>query len=104
MISINEVVQKSLELHFYRMRVNQIEVVEKLDPELPMTMADYHQLEQVFVNIIANSEQAMTEAHGKGVLSISTCVTDTMIRIVFTDNGPGIPEEHLKQMLAEVSE
>jgi two-component system NtrC family sensor kinase len=98
MISINEVVQKSLELHSYRMRVNQIEVVEKLDSELPMTMADYHQLEQVFVNLIANSEQAMTEAHGKGILQISTCVADDMLRIVFTDNGPGIPEDNLKQI------
>jgi two-component system NtrC family sensor kinase len=98
MISINEVVQKSLELNSYRMRANQIEVVEQLDPALPMTMADYHQLEQVFVNIIANSEQAMTEAHGKGMLQISTCVADNMLRIVFTDNGPGIPEDNLKQI------
>jgi len=98
MISISEVGEKSLELHSYRLRMNQIDVVKELDPELPMTMADYHQLEQVFVNIIANSEQAMTEAHGKGTLRICTSVMDNMIGIVFKDDGPGIPEEHLKQI------
>jgi signal transduction histidine kinase len=40
----------------------------------------------------------MMEVHDKGVLNISTCVADKMIRIVFKDDGPGIPEKNLKQI------
>ena len=94
-ISINDALAQSVDLHAYRMRVNNIEISSDPDPDLPATMADTHQLQQVFVNLITNAEQAMTEAHGKGTLSIKTEAVDEVIRITFSDDGPGIPEENL---------
>jgi two-component system NtrC family sensor kinase len=96
--SLNEAVEKSLELHAYRMNVNNIEVVTELEPDLPMTMADSDQMHQVFVNIITNAEQAMTEAHGRGRLSVKTQKAGKMIQITFTDSGPGISEDNLKSI------
>ena len=93
LISINEAIQESLELHSYRMRTNNIEMVTELDPDLPVIMADFHQMQQVFVNIITNAEQAMTEGQSKGKLSIKTQKMSKMIRITFTDDGPGISED-----------
>jgi two-component system NtrC family sensor kinase len=98
LISINDVLRKSLELHAYRMKVNNIEIVADLDPDLPMLMADFHQMQQVFVNIITNAEQAMTEAHGRGSLHVKTRIAGETIRITFTDSGPGIPEANLKRI------
>jgi two-component system NtrC family sensor kinase len=98
LVSMNQVVAKSLELHAYRMKVSNIEVELDLDPDLPLTMADFHQLQQVFVNIIANAEQAMTDANGGGRLLIQTRKNDRFIHIGFTDNGPGIPEKDLKRI------
>jgi signal transduction histidine kinase len=98
LVSINDVIEKSLELHLYRMRVNDIEVVKDLDPELPMTMADYHQIQQVFTNIITNAEHAMTKAHGKGTLVITSRSVEDFIKITFTDDGPGITEENLTRL------
>ncbi len=95
LICINEVIDRSLELHAYRMMLSNIEMVITLDPELPMTMADFHQMQQVFVNIIANAEQAITEAHGQGKFWVKTQKSNGMIRITFTDDGPGIPEKNL---------
>ena len=97
-ISINDLIEESLELHAYRMRVNNIETFTRLDPDLPFTMTDFYQMQQVFVNIITNAEQAMTEAHGKGKLSIKTQKVGEMIQITFADDRPGIPADDLKQI------
>jgi PAS domain S-box-containing protein len=98
LISINDVVERSLELHSYRMQTNNIEVMREYDPELPETMADFHQLQQVFVNIINNAEQAMTDANGCGRLTVKTRKMARMIRVAFTDNGPGIIQQDLEKI------
>jgi PAS domain S-box-containing protein len=98
LISINEVLDKSLELHSYHLKVNNIEVVRELHPSLPWTMADFHQMLQVFVNILTNAEQAMTKAHGKGKLIVKTQKKGNVIQITFSDDGPGISEEDLKSI------
>lgn len=95
LISINDALAQSLELNAYRMRVNNIEVIVDFDPDLPKIMADFHQMQQVFVNVITNSEQAMTETHGRGKLWVKTQKVGKKIQVSFTDDGPGISEENL---------
>lgn len=97
-VSINEVVEESLGLHGYRMKVNNVELLTELAPDLPRTMADFHQLQQVFVNIITNAEHAMTETRGEGVLVIRTEMADNAIRTSFIDDGPGAPADDLKRI------
>jgi len=96
--SINELIKSSLDLNAYKLKVNSIDVITHLAPDLPQTMVDPHQIQQVFVNLITNAEQAMSEAHGRGTLHIETSSYNGTIRIVFKDDGPGIPEERLNKM------
>jgi signal transduction histidine kinase len=98
LISINEAIEKTLELQAHPMKVNNIELVVELAPDLPKTLADFHQMQQVFINIINNAEQAMVEAHGKGRLVVKTQMVGSMIRISFADNGPGVSEENIKRI------
>jgi two-component system NtrC family sensor kinase len=98
LISIQEVIQRSLELYIPRLRANNIELVVKLQPDIPRTMADPHQMQKVFANIIINAEQAMIEAHGKGKLYIKAQVVGEIIRITFDDDGPGIPQHNFKSI------
>lgn len=96
-ISLNKVIEESIELHAYRLRVNNISIHTDLQPDLPRTLADFHQLQQVFVNLITNAEQAMTEAHGHGTLTISSHRSGDAIEVQIADDGPGMPEDVLNR-------
>jgi two-component system NtrC family sensor kinase len=98
LVDINDVLEKSIELHAYRMRVNNIDLVMDLDRDLPRIMADFHQMQQVFVNIITNAEQAMTETYGRGRLCATTRRSGEMIQVRFADDGPGMSEEDLHRV------
>ena len=50
------------------------------------------------MNIILNAEQAMTEANNGGKLTIKTEENMRYVRTTFTDDGPGIPAEHLDKI------
>lgn len=98
LISLNEALEKTMELRAHTMKLNNIELVVELAPDLPKTLADFHQMQQVFINIINNAEQAMVEAHGKGRLIVKTRKSGNMIQISFADNGPGISEENIQRI------
>lgn len=93
--NINEIIERILSVRGYQLRVNNIEVTRNFDKNLPKISVDQYQLEQVFLNIILNAEQAMLEAHKKGKLLVETKKESNYIKISFTDDGPGIPKENL---------
>ncbi len=97
---INEVLERTVELRNYELRVNNIQIVRELDRKLPRTIADAHQLQQVFLNVITNAEQAMLESHGRGTLTIRTRAEtkSQTITVEIGDDGPGIPENHLTRI------
>jgi two-component system NtrC family sensor kinase len=98
LISINGALEKTLELRAHQMKVNNIELLVQLQPDLPTTNADFYQMQQVFMNIVVNAEQAMLEAHGGGKLIVCTQRSDDFLRVTFTDNGAGMSEETLKRI------
>jgi two-component system NtrC family sensor kinase len=96
---VNEVLEHSLTLRGYQLQVDDIEIDADLAENLPWTMADGYQLEQVFLNIINNAHQAMAQAAGRRVLTVrSTLANPGTIRITFADTGPGIPVEILDRI------
>ena len=92
---VNRIVEATLDLQRYTLRTNQVDVVLALDPSLPCTWADPHQLQQVIVNLVANAEHALADWRGLRRLTVSTTCTDGMLRICIADTGPGIPPQDL---------
>jgi len=95
LVNINNIIEKVLELRAYEQKVNNIRVKAQFASDLPEVMADYFQLQQVFLNIIINAEYFMIEAHNRGTLFITTRRVDNVVQVSFADDGPGIPEENL---------
>jgi len=99
-LSVNEVIGKVLALRAYEQKIRNIGILTELDPELPEITADYFQLQQVFLNIVINAEYFMSKAHGRGNLHIATVSASgkEAVRITFTDDGPGIPQDILPRL------
>jgi PAS domain S-box-containing protein len=95
---INRIIEDVLKLRAYEHKVNNIEVKLRLDPDLPEIMADYFQMQQVFVNIIINAEFFMKEEHNGGALTITTEKRNGTVAVSIADDGPGISEECLSQL------
>jgi signal transduction histidine kinase/CheY-like chemotaxis protein len=92
-LGLNGIIEKTLELKAYHFRVSQIQVETDLAPDLPKTMLDFHQVQQVLINLFNNSEQALAEQGRGGVLRLRSRVAGGRIEVRVSDTGPGIPAE-----------
>jgi len=97
-VSINDAVQSSVALRAYDLNLDDIKVTLELDADLPMVMADLHQLQQVFLNLTNNAAQSMRDAHGKGELVIQSKMAGEMIQVSFSDDGAGIFDDKLEKI------
>jgi len=94
-IDLSELVQRTLHLHAYSLRKSNITVDFLKEASLPPVSGDAHQLMQVFLNLVLNSEQAMREVRDHGTLRIRINQDDKSVSVVFQDDGPGISPEIL---------
>jgi len=69
---------------------NKIELIKEYDPNLPEFYCFPGQINQVFLNLLTNAEQAIKE---KGTVRITTKNYDEYITISISDTGMGIPED-----------
>jgi len=95
---LNQVIDDTLELRRYALRVAQIEVETRLDPRLPITWADPFQLQQVVLNLITNAEQALSAWDGERKIVLTTAHQGGHLVIRVGDSGPGIAPEHLPRI------
>ena len=94
-IDLGELVQRTLHLHAYSLRKNNITVDFLKETSVPAISGDAHQLMQVFLNLMLNSEQAMREVRDRGTLRIRMEKQEKAVSVIFQDDGPGISPEIL---------
>ena len=92
LISLNEVVERTVELQRFALAAEKIRAELSLGPNLPSLLADPGQLQQVLTNLLANARQAL-ENRQDGVIRVTTGRGETpdTVRLEISDNGPGVP-------------
>lgn len=91
-VNMNAIVEDTLALRDYDLRMSQIHVSLQLSDDLPEISADPHQLQQVFLNLINNAVDAILEVDRVGELRVRTGVEENHLFIEFTDSGPGVKD------------
>jgi two-component system NtrC family sensor kinase len=91
-VSLNQILEDTLALRDYDLRMNNIRVHLDLATDLPLTAADPHQLQQVFLNMVNNAVDAILESATEGDLWVKTAAEDSKFIVQFTDSGPGVKE------------
>ncbi|GEM_PF-530107 len=95
-LELPEVMEGVLNLLETQLEKSFVTVDFRVDPDLPAIEADYNQLQQVFLNLILNSIQAMRSG---GRLDLEAKPIDgRAVRIVISDTGSGIDPENLPRI------
>ena len=108
-IDVNQVIEESFLMVGEQLRLRNIEIKKTLDPQLPKIKGDTNQLEQVFLNLITNARDAITEKYDNGkpengnansieIITRLSETDDNHIEILFKDSGNGIKKANLSSI------
>ncbi|HAW50595.1 TPA: hypothetical protein DCX16_06575 [bacterium] len=92
-VDINKIIKNTI--LFTKYSLQNVKVVKRFTPRLPLLEADGDQLKQVFLNIISNAVEAMPEG---GTLTITTKFEEGQVIITFQDTGHGIPKKDINKV------
>ena len=103
-VDLGSILNETFSILGHKVKLQDIEVVQHIDPGLPQIQADIDQLKQVFFNLILNAIQAMPKG---GRLTIHAAQVDDKegltkspesVRIDIKDTGCGIAEENIGKL------
>ena len=94
-VNLNRVIEETLSLVDPMLRASRITLNAQLAPELPSVYGNAGKLQQVFMNLILNARDAMPRG---GELTLATESENSTVLVEVTDNGVGIPTDHLSKI------
>src|SRR6266852_2500244 len=97
-LDLNNLLERTLQLHEHSLRRNNIEVDFHPQGELPVVVGDANQLIQVFLNLVTNAEQAIREVRETGRIQIRVAHIGKQLAITVQDDGIGIRPEALPRI------
>jgi two-component system sensor kinase FixL len=99
-LDLNEIVEESLLFIRHDIETRSIVLATKFGPDLPGVTGDRIQLQQVIINLLVNSVQAMAQGGGARPRIELRTNRDEDGGVAFSihDNGPGIADENLDRI------
>jgi signal transduction histidine kinase len=106
-VNLNELIEELGLLTRHKLTQQDVQLVRKLEPNLPPVMADVAQLEQVFLNLILNAVEAMPDG---GKLTITSRAppppegqeTPAHVVVEFRDTGHGMTKEQRERAFSSL--
>ena len=92
---ISQALRQALALVEHQFDKGLITISLEYESDLPRLVGNVGELEQVFINLMINAQNAMKEG---GALRIEARLEDGQIATRFIDTGPGIASEHLDRI------
>jgi len=101
-VNLNDIVKEVLVLIRHVIESNSIQLDIKLEKDLPVVFAQHIQIDQVILNLVRNSIEAMSEIHNQSKrITITTEITeDRLVLVTIADNGPGIHADIKENLFA----
>jgi len=96
-VDVNEIMDKTLALMDYQFQMAKVAVTPRLAARLPRVRANPAQLGQVFLNLLLNALEGLTERKDSAI-EITTGVSAGLVTVSVGDNGRGIPPEILPRI------
>ncbi len=91
-VSLNQIVLQTMELQRFSLEAEKIRVEADLDPALPAVHGDPGQLQQVLMNLVGNSRQAIEQQGRGGTIRVRTKrIGEQRMLLEVQDDGPGVP-------------
>jgi len=100
-IDINKSLEETVEMTRVGTKAKDIEFNVKLSDEVPVLPLIPDQIEQVFLNILINAVDAITEMNSNDRekrIDVESFISDNEVVITITDNGPGIEEQNINKI------
>jgi PAS domain S-box-containing protein len=99
-VNLQHVVEQTLALRVHQITLSGITVETEFAAALPEITGDAQQLEQVFLNLLLNAEQAILEARPQGRIVVRTRVSEAgdFVYADVMDDGPGIASDALPRV------
>jgi PAS domain S-box-containing protein len=95
---LNEVARSVIALRSYELKNLGIELVEHYSLDLPMTVINREEIQQVILNLLMNAEHAVLGSGHPGVVRIRTGEAGACAYVEVLDNGPGVPPAMISQV------
>jgi signal transduction histidine kinase len=91
-VNINEIIEKTLSLFECQMRLQDIQVIMDLAPDIPFVRGDFHELEQAFFHIVMNAFLALDSWEGRRTITVATTFDECAVRIHVSETGRQQPK------------
>lgn len=96
---LNSLIEAALRMKAPELSLKNISLVKELSPSIPLTFMDPKQIQKALLSLINNAEEAISEFHGFGEIRVKSSVLYGQIKIVISDDGPGIAKENISKIL-----